>query len=145
MCSKGHSYSTDLLCPSRRIIQQGKAEHVPYNGNGIRWELMTDCHGPLPELKTEPMTHLYTPNIPNDKTGLREQLVTVFSLWIPTFIGQRIISYCSQKLWEVKFKYICTLQMTNLFFQIYLKRKHKLKMLNVSCIISSKRLRNILQ
>lgn len=59
--------------PGKRIIQQGKAEHVPDNGNGIRRELMIDCHRSLPELKTEPMTHLYTPNIPNDKTGLREQ------------------------------------------------------------------------
>lgn len=38
--------------------------------------LMTDCHGSLPALKTEAMTHLYALNIPNDKTGLKKQLIT---------------------------------------------------------------------
>lgn len=63
----GHSYSTD-----QQIIQCGQRQHVTVYGNwcqtGVWSHDVTSCS---PGAKSEPMTHLYTPNIPDDKTELK--------------------------------------------------------------------------
>lgn len=66
------------VLPSK-LINGGKRNTCLTMETGIGRQLgrMTDCHGSLPALKTEAMTHLYVQNIPTDKTGLRKQLVTV--------------------------------------------------------------------
>lgn len=77
MCSKGHSYSKDILVPPGELFNREKQNTCLTMETSIRRELglMTDCHGLLPALKTEVMTHLYALNIPNDKTGLKKQLI----------------------------------------------------------------------